>query len=120
MFHLDGELIRDFKRSWATVCRKAGVSKVLVHDLRRTAVRNMVRAGIPDRIAMPSRGTRPEACSTATNIVSESDLAEATERLEVHFNSRMSEPRITPRRRLINDRFFFSIWVVLRHSYPPQ
>ena len=42
----DGSCIRDFRGAWRKACRDAGVPGRLVHDFRRTAVRNLERAGV--------------------------------------------------------------------------
>lgn len=82
VFHRDGEQIHVFKRNWKTACRNAGCPGRIPHDFRRTAVRNMVRAGIPERVAMTMTGHKTRSVFERYNIVSETDLTEAARKLD--------------------------------------
>jgi len=61
-----GTRIVEFRKAWRSACRAAGVPGLLVHDLRRSAVRNMERKGVPRSHAMKVTGHRPRACTAGT------------------------------------------------------
>ncbi len=81
VFHRDGEAIKGLRKAWATACRKAGAPWMLFHDLRRTAVRNLERAGVPRSVAMAMVGHKTEAIYRRYAIVDETMMREGAEKL---------------------------------------
>lgn len=81
VFHRGGRPIRDFRGAWKTACKAAGLPGRIPHDFRRTAVRNLERAGVARSVAMRMVGHKTEAVYRRYAIVSEGDLHEAAQKL---------------------------------------
>ena len=76
-----GKRITTFIKAFRAACTKAGCPGRIPHDLRWTAVRNLVRAGVPERVAMQMTGHKTRSVFERYNIVSECDLVEAAKKL---------------------------------------
>jgi integrase len=82
VFNRSGRQIKDFRGAWDEACKKARVPELNFHDLRRTAVRNMRRAGVPQVIRMKISGHKTDSMERRYNIVDADDLSIAKEFME--------------------------------------
>lgn len=87
VFSRRGRQIKDFYAAWREACKRADLPDATkyLHDMRRSAVRNLIRAGVPERVAMAISGHKTRSVFERYNIVSSSDLKDAVNKLEKSF-----------------------------------
>lgn len=97
--HRGGIQLQSLKHSWRKACIAVGLGSMvkdpdkgreiwqgrIPHDFRRTAVRNMIRAGVPEKVAMAISGHKTRSIFDRYNIVDERDLEKAARSLPAYF-----------------------------------
>ena len=96
VFSRGGERIKDFYGAWREACKRGGLwdeesgrSARLLHDARRTGARNLVRAGVPERVVMAIGGWKTRSVFERYNIVNEQDIREAGRKLGEYLKERL-------------------------------
>jgi hypothetical protein len=77
---VDGRAIGDFRKRWRKACKAIGLSDRIVHDLRRSGVRHLVRAGVPLHTVMAFSGHRTPSMLKRYDIIALDDLRAVAEK----------------------------------------
>jgi integrase len=85
VFHRKGKAIKNFDHAWQTARAKAGLPHRLFHDTRRTAVRNMDRAGVPRQTAKQISGHKTDLIYNRYRIVNEQDIREGLAQAQAYL-----------------------------------
>jgi len=96
LFHHKAEPVGDFRKAFDAACAAAGLQGILPHDLRRSAVRNFIRAGVKETIAMRLSGHRTRSVFDRYNIVSEDDLIDASTKLQQFLVEAIKDEKVVP------------------------
>ncbi len=92
-----GRQIRNYQAGWHGACERAGLEGKMLHDNRRTAVRNMSRAGIPDTVTMRISGHKTRSIFDRYNITNEDDLRSAAEKIAKVYQQKELDSEKTPK-----------------------
>ena len=90
-----GVPVSSFRKAWMKITKEVGLEGLLFHDLRRTAVRNLIRAGVDRKIAKGISGHKTDSTFDRYNISDERDTQDAAAKLSKHLNLQ-DAPLTTP------------------------
>ena len=96
VFHRSGRPIKSFRRAWLTACRTAGIPDRIPHDFRRTAARNLERAGVPRSTAMKMVGHKTESIYRRYAIVGKAMLKEGAVKLQTLHEAQAPPTPVIP------------------------
>ena len=98
VFHRDGIQMRNFPyAAWRGACERADLAGMIGHDFRRTAVRNLERAGVPRAVAMKLVGHKTESVYRRYSITTERDLVDGVKKLAtLHTETASAKRNVLP------------------------
>jgi integrase len=99
VFHYrNGKKIGDFRKKWNKACQAAGLTGVIVHDMRRSAARNLSLSGVKEQLAMKITGHKTNSMYRRYRIVDEDELRQAQEQQQAYLQSQIQTRKVVPLR----------------------
>ena len=86
------------RKEWPKACAAVGLDGLLIHDMRRSAVKNLMKAGVNQKVAMAISGHKTTSVFDRYHIIDETDVVEAMRKVQVHTGQKVSESLVRPKR----------------------
>jgi integrase len=93
VFHRNGRPIRSFRKAFKIACKAVGLEGMLPHDMRRSGIRNLRRAGNDEHDCMEISGHETRAIFDRYDIIDEDDQREALKRRQEYKRQQMEQGR---------------------------
>jgi integrase len=94
VFHRHGRQLGNLPKAWRKACKAAKLPGKLFHDLRRTAVRDMIRSGVSQHVAMAISGHKTPSMFQRYNITSSEDKLDALKRRASYLEDRREKSNV--------------------------
>jgi integrase len=99
VFHRDGKPVKSFRAAFKAACKDAGLAGLLPHDMRRSAIRNMRKAGVSESDGMKISGHRTNSVYKRYDIIDEDDQRRTIKRVQQHQRQEMERRKVVPIKR---------------------
>jgi integrase len=93
VFHRGGKPVKSFTKAFKTACESAGLKGIVPHDMRRSAVRNLRRAGNDEHDCMEISGHKTRAIFDRYDIIDEDDQRRTLERQQEYKRQQIEQGR---------------------------
>lgn len=100
VFHRNGKPIKTFRRAWDSACTDAGRPGLVPHDMRRSAIRNFRKAGVPETVGMALSGHRTNSVFKRYDIIDTEDVQQAVAKVQSYLQEqkRTAQAKVVPLR----------------------
>jgi len=99
VFQYRGERLKSPRTGFENARREANLEHIMIHDMRRTAIRNMVKAGIPEKKAMQISGHLTRSIFDRYDITTEDDAIESGVTMREH--NLQKQQNVTSKNKLV-------------------
>jgi integrase len=100
VFHRSGKPVKSFRKAWDSACKEAGRPDLVPHDMRRSAVRNFRKAGIPETVGMALSGHRTNSVFKRYDIIDTEDVQAAVAKVQDYLKQQKetAQAKVVPLR----------------------
>lgn len=82
----NGKVITNFRLAWRKAVKEIGMPDLIFHDLRRSGLSNLTKAGVGQITAMRISGHKTDSVFRRYHIINEDDLKDASKKLEIFYH----------------------------------